>query len=154
MSTCDTLPVSEPIRDHPESWTEAEYLALDGTTDRIELIDGSLRVSPAPNRPHQYISFHILAAIYDSVEAAGLLAWEAVNVRLGPRRLVIPDLVVGSMDFLGNVADAADVLLVGEILSPADAANDQILKPRLYAEAKVPWYLLIEPDLTDYQSVT
>ena len=58
--------------DHPEPWTEAEYFALGETRNRIELIDGGLWVSPAPNRPHQDISFLLLTAIRPATRAAGL----------------------------------------------------------------------------------
>ena len=58
--------------DYPEPWTEAEYFALGETRNRIELIDGGLWVSPAPNRPHQDISFLLLTAIRPATRAAGL----------------------------------------------------------------------------------
>jgi Uma2 family endonuclease len=154
MSACNNLLVSEPHRDHPGPWTEAEYLALGRTSERIELIDGSLRVSPAPSHPHQYISHRLMNAIEPSAEAAGLLCFEAVNVRLSPRRFVIPDLVAGTMDFFGNVSEAADVLLVSEILSPSNEATDRVQKLQEYGEAGIPWYLLVEPEMTDYRSVT
>jgi Uma2 family endonuclease len=154
MSACDTLLVSELHRDHPGPWTEAEFLALGPTSERIELIDGSLRVSPAPNRPHQYISYRMMEAFFDAAEAAGYLAWEAINVVLSPRVIVIPDLVIGTMDFVGTVADAAEVVLVSEILSPPNEATDRIEKLRDYAAAGIPWYLLVEPDMKGYRAVT
>jgi Uma2 family endonuclease len=49
---------------------------------------------------------------------------------------------------------AADTLLVAEITSPGDAAYDRETKKRLYAEAGIEWYLLVEPDFIDYESVT
>ncbi|MFI6078645.1 Uma2 family endonuclease [Actinoplanes sp. NPDC051343] len=146
--------MSELHRDHPGPWTEAEFLALGPTPERIELIDGSLRVSPAPNRPHQDISFLLMVAVRHAARAAGFRSWEAINVRLSPRIIVIPDLVVGTMDYLGSVAHAADVAMVGEILSPSNEANDRVEKLRDYAAAGIPWYLLVEPDMTNYRSIT
>jgi Uma2 family endonuclease len=128
---------------HEGPWTEADVLAL--PVDRhIELLDGSLLVSPTSSHRHQWLSSRLWAAL--NAEAAhGVRALEAVNVRVGPDRILIPDLVViEEPDMRALVADAAAVRLAVEIVSPGNAFMDRVVKPALYAQAAIPSHLRIE----------
>jgi Uma2 family endonuclease len=129
------------------AWTEEEYLELGETPDRIELFDGSLFVSPSPTPIHQDVSRLVANAIHGPARAVGLRVYLAVNVRLKTNRIPIPDLVVvDPIDPREAVIDASSVRLICEITSPSNAANDRLLKMHHYAEAGIPWYLLIDTD--------
>jgi Uma2 family endonuclease len=139
--------MTSAVSGHIGPWTEDEYLGREPDSDRVELFDGSLLVTPAPTPRHQNISGELRAALRPAVRAAGLYVLEAVNVRLRPGRIPIPDLViVGEIDFDELVIEAAAVRLVCEIISPSNAATDKVLKMHYYANAGIPWYLLVEQE--------
>jgi Uma2 family endonuclease len=135
-------PVPE-VFERRELWTEAEFLALP-VDRRLELLDGALLVSPSARVSHQWLSSRLWAA-FDAVIPFGLEVLDAINVRVGPGKILIPDLTVVTVPRRDlTVCEAADAVLVVEITSPGDAAVDCAVKPQLYARAGIPHYLRIE----------
>lgn len=138
-------PVPE-VFERQDLWSEEEFLALP-VDRRVELLDGALLVSPSARTQHQRLSFRLAVAL-DAAIPFGLEVLEAINVRVGPGKILIPDLAVVTIPGLElTVCEAADVALVVEITSPGNAVVDRAVKPQLYAQAGVPHYLRIE--LTD-----
>jgi len=138
---------SAVLGDRGLPWTEEDYLALGETRDRVELFDGSLLVTPAPTPMHQNISRRLANVVEPAANDAGFEVYEAINIRLRPGRIPIPDLaVVEPIDPDVAVVEVAAVRLVAEIVSPSNPGADRLLKMGYYAEAGIPWYLLIEPE--------
>jgi Uma2 family endonuclease len=128
-------------------WTEEKWLALGETKPRIELFDGSLLVNAAPTPQHQEISFWLATVLQPAVRAADLRVYEAINLRLKPGRIPIPDLVITTrIDSKQLIVDADACRLVCEIISPSNPATDRVLKMHYYAEAGIAWYLLVDPE--------
>lgn len=137
---------SSAFPQHPRPWTLEEVLALpEDNGQRVELVDGTLIVSPSPTPTHQRVLQRIQFALRDAVPE-GMELLPAVNVVLNGRRLLIPDLVVtnapGHTDlyFTGG-----QIVLATEILSPSTRAYDRALKRQLYAEAGIEYYLIVDP---------
>lgn len=145
------MAVNEALETHDGPWTVEELLARDEhpTRARVELIGGSLVVSPAPSWPHQDASFEICLQLKNAVRAARApyRVAEAVNVR-SDDELFIPDIVVAdaaavTMETVAINMDA--VLLVVEIVSPGNTATDRIWKPNAYARLGLPHCWRLEP---------
>lgn len=151
-TTTETDRIPDPVAGH---WTEERFLELPTDQRRVELLDGALLVSPNPARPHQRLSSRLWAAL-DPACPYGLEVQEAVNIRLGPERILIPDLaVVTLVDSDGVTCEASEVRLVVEILGLNRRRTDEAVKPALYAAAGIPHYLRIDlgpdgPEATAY----
>lgn len=139
-------------------WSVADLDRLPDEGRRVEILDGSLLVSPPPAVGHQGIA-HRLASLLDrscgeeweALEGPGLL------LRGEPApRLVVPDVAVLRREAVWSGASTvrpADVLLVVEIVSPSSQVMDRVTRPALYAEAGIPAYWRVEPDDPDGLSV-
>jgi Uma2 family endonuclease len=130
--------------EHTGPWTEAEYLSLP-ENPRVELVDGNLLMTPAPGTAHQQWGRR-LANLLEAAAPAEMQVAENVNLRVGPDRILIPDVLVTRRPGDIKVHDARDAVLVAEVLSPSSVSIDRVLKPHLYAAAGIPWYLRVEPD--------
>ena len=132
------------IDPHGGPWTEDDYFALGESNERIELIDGSLYMTPAASSEHQRCSRY-LANLLEEAAPLGFDVIEAVNLRLGRDRILIPDIVVTTrLDEEVKFFDPADIALVAEIASPSNATTDRVLKSHLYAAAGIETYLRVE----------
>jgi Uma2 family endonuclease len=140
--------MSVAVSNHLGPWSEDDYFALGETADKIELIDGSLIVSPRPSVSHQRIAFKLGLQLHHPATRAGLIVLPEINLQLAGGRVVEPDLVIAEDVPLDRRAiEAHEVKMVIEIVSPSNAGTDRLLKPALYASAGIGWYLRVEqPD--------
>jgi hypothetical protein len=122
--------------------TESDYLAQPPRAG-TELWDGNMLVRPRENPRHELCVSALAGAL--RVGLTGLHVLTGVAVRLGPGRIAIPDLVITTgIDLDEPVVPAEAVRLICEVVSPASAVLDRVLKMHGYAEAGVPCYLVAE----------
>lgn len=139
----------EAYGQHTGPWTVEDVLRLpEDVHQRIELVGGSLMMSPSPGVPHQRASRRLATVLEDAAEdvAAPVEILEAVNVVV-PDGLLIPDIAV--VDEEAAVAatltiNPHDVLVAVEIASPSTRVQDRTLKAALYAAAGVAHYWRVE----------
>jgi Uma2 family endonuclease len=139
------MPAPQPVT------TIEELLALPEDGMRHELLDGEHVVTPAPALLHQFVLGELYAELRQAVaEHAGLeLFLSPADIRLGPRTLVQPDLFIISSDPEQRPREWSEVgipLLAVEVLSPSTAARDRGKKRRLYLEAGVEEYWIVDLD--------
>lgn len=56
-------PLDDAFAGHVGPWTEEDWLALPGGMGRVELLDGTLLVSPNPGGPHQRMVRNLADAV-------------------------------------------------------------------------------------------
>jgi Uma2 family endonuclease len=127
--------------------TIEELLALPEDGLRHELLDGEHVVTPAPTKLHQRVLAQLYLALQPAVsDRTDIEAlFSPADIHLGPKTLVQPDLFIVVRDDR-RWADTQTPLLAVEILSPSTAARDRGKKRRLYLEAGVEEYWVLDVD--------
>lgn len=131
-------------------WTVADYMALDDD-ERRELIEGEMRMTPAPDGFHQRASLELgrRLAAYIREHDLGECFFAPFDVVLGEDTVVQPDFLFVDADRFSELYDGHGVTgapdLVVEVLSPGRERRDRVEKRKLYARAGVAWLLLVEP---------
>lgn len=121
------------------SWTVEMLDELPDSPERLEIIDGTLYVTPSPSLPHQVV----LGAIYRQLFAylhrrgVGYAVVSPSDVRRGDqdRNRVQPDVYVVRLvqgQFPAEPFQLADLLLAVEVASPSNPTLDYQIKRRLY----------------------
>lgn len=145
VAPAETAPAGYLLPRHAGPWTLDDVLSLpEDSSQRVELVDGMLLVSPLGSYRHQQLAGRAYAALSaacpDELEATIEL-----NVLLSSGRLVIPDFTIVRPREAGVMFPVSDVVLVGEVFSPSTRLNDEGLKRSLYAQAGVRYYLMVDP---------
>ena len=128
-----------------------EFFALpEDKSQRQELLDGVYVVSPNPTFRHQRavmeLYYRLTRALEDHPDL--LLFPLPGDIVLGPRTVVVPDLFVVPKPHSPYVhwRELARPILAVEVLSPGTAGRDRGIKRRLYQEAEVPEYWIVDLD--------
>ncbi len=129
--------------------TEAEFLALPESMERIELLDGEVIVPPSPTFRHQRLVLDIAAALRSWARAhpPAAVGLSPLDVRFDAGRILQPDVLVVLDGIDAEVSTPLDVVpdLVIEVMS-RHRAYDRITKRVVYTEAGVREYWVVDPE--------
>lgn len=116
---------------------------------RHEIINGRHHVNASPTPRHQLICGELYAELRSLLHSRGHKVFVAsVDVQLSQSDVVVPDLVVvlKGNDIITDTRIIGAPDLVVEILSPSTRVDDEGLKRRLYEQAGVPNYWIVDPE--------
>ena len=157
MTTATVAPTAAPAAVKPKLRTGArmsldEFLALGETDERLELFGGVLYLMSTPTKDHQFLmgqlSFHFELYL-DRFEQPPAEVYMDITTILSAslQNAVEPDLVVilsGRSDIGGRIHVEGVPDIAVEILS-SDRSHDLVYKRRIYAEAGVKEYWIVDP---------
>jgi Uma2 family endonuclease len=128
--------------------TAEEYLAIGPTSERYELINGLVVMSPSPTSRHQKIVMLLIRQIDRHVEAHGGELLPDVDLRLAPDLVYRPDLVYYRPGTLVGLPDPLTLApdLVVEVLSRGTRALDLNTKREDYGRFGAREYWVVDPD--------
>ncbi len=143
--------VRYPAGQRPGTLTYEDYCALPDDGLRYEIIEGRLAAEPSPRRAHQRAVLRLAARLDAHVCPRGLgeVFVAPFDVILGPRTVVVPDIVFVSAERSALLAErgvegAPD--LVVEVLSAGTRRRDRVAKMNAYARCGVRHYLVVDPE--------
>jgi Uma2 family endonuclease len=110
----------------------------------VELVDGVLLATPAGAAPHAR-AVRRLGRALEAACVPPLEVFSPLTLRLDGETEVLPDVAVVAVDE-PLPSYPRDVQLVAEVLSPRSRRTDVALKARVYADARVPVFLVVDPD--------
>ncbi|WP_241740875.1 Uma2 family endonuclease [Streptomyces sp. L2] len=118
---------------------------------RVEILNGSIVVTPPPDGPHQVTLSSLIVACHEAGDRrAGLRTVGGIGLWLptGPDDYAVPDLAIVEADFqdalVEKICYAPHVFrLVLEVTS-SNWTNDTATKVDVYARAGIPVYLIVD----------
>jgi Uma2 family endonuclease len=132
----------------PQLVSEAEFLSLPESVERVELIDGEVILAPSPSYWHQELMSRVVFLLrsWATNQGSVTIGQAPLDVRFRPGRILQPDafLLLDQIapDHEGPIT--ATPALCVEVLS-ANRTYDRLTKRLIYGEAGVQEYWVIDP---------
>jgi len=134
---------------HLGKWTSEAYFALDGNY-LVELANGRLEVLPVPTVTHQRVLRRLFVALQNWANTnGGEVLFAGTRVKTGDERFREPDLLFIPPDWSHLVHEqyVERIALAIEVVSESNRRHDLETKRSEYAEAGIPEYWIVDPDV-------
>ncbi|HEX9638055.1 MAG TPA: Uma2 family endonuclease [Acidobacteriota bacterium] len=122
-----------------------DYSAMPANGKRYELLDGELRVTPAPSPQHQRIVLRLAQAVQRALPSSAELFVAPIDLILGEHDVLQPDIVV--VDDPQQITERGiegPARLIIEVLSPNTAEFDRTVKAVRYGSFGIEHYWLVD----------
>jgi Uma2 family endonuclease len=125
-------------------YTYEDYVQWEG---KWEIIHGiPYAMTPSPTKTHQRLAVKIAAQLENLlVNCESCQVYLPIDWQITEDTVVQPDLLVVCDENPDDVKLSVPPVLVFEILSPSTSRKDRTLKYRLYENAGVKYYCIIDP---------
>ncbi|MEU3553886.1 Uma2 family endonuclease [Streptomyces fragilis] len=136
-----------------DPWAMLAHLDRDPALEcwRAELVEGQISLTPPPVPEHERIVTAVTKQLARNDPDDVLTYWSGgTGLRIGPGTGLKPDIVVTDEDaFCDSRAEYSPVEgepihMVIEVTSPSTRERDHRDKMRAYADARIPYYLIID----------
>lgn len=112
--------------------------------NRYELIEGEIVMSPSPRPRHQLVVTELIVLLHSACPDRLLVSQAPFDVVLGEHTVVEPDLLVIDPAGLDDRGMNGPPVLVVEVLSPSTRRRDLGQKKRVYEQAGVGAYWVVD----------
>lgn len=147
----ETIPHAfDPLLELYGQWTTGlawAYLPIPGAAPgtSFECVDGYLIMDRYRGNANGYAMLELATLIKEPARAAGHRVYPTVNVSFSPQTWIQSDLTIVREPIKNLVwVPVENVLVVGEFVSLPSKCRDRIDKPRMCAEAGIPFYLRVK----------
>lgn len=137
------------LPDRPLTLADLERLPRE-LGHRFELQDGSLVVSPAPSTRHRVLASRLMVRL-DALTTDEWIVVFAPGFAPAEGYYREPDLVVcdARAERMGtDYPKPEEILMMVEVVSPSTVKTDRMIKSWEYAQYRIPYYLIAEPNST------
>jgi Uma2 family endonuclease len=140
--------------------TYKDYLIYTEHSDRrYELVEGEILMVPSPGFSHQKVVMNLSAILHDFVKKSnmGIVLTAPMDLYVDDTNVLQPDIIFISKEksyiIEENKINRSPDLVI-EIISPSTETRDREIKKKIYAQAEIKEYWIVDPGKKEIEIYT